>query len=66
VPYLTHCLLVSWLILLCKIRNLYGVPKRTMRYLLIILLTWAKWKILIQISISLFLKSYGGPYGEFS
>jgi hypothetical protein len=29
-------------------------------------LTWAKWKILVQISISLFLKSYGGSYGEFS
>jgi hypothetical protein len=29
-------------------------------------LTWAKWKILVQISISLFLKSVGGSYGEFS
>ena len=28
-----HCLLVSWLILLCKIRKLNGAPKRTMRYL---------------------------------
>jgi hypothetical protein len=31
VSYLTHCLLVSWLILLCKIRNLAGAPKRTVR-----------------------------------
>jgi hypothetical protein len=31
-----------------------------------VLLTWGKWKILVQISISLFLKSYGGSYGEFS
>ena len=28
--------------------------------------TRAKLKILVQISISLFLKSYGRPYGEFS
>jgi hypothetical protein len=31
-----------------------------------LLLTWAKWKILVQMSISPFLKSYGGSYGEFS
>jgi hypothetical protein len=28
--------------------------------------TWAKWKILVRISISLFYKSYGGSYGDFS
>jgi hypothetical protein len=31
-----------------------------------LLLTRAKLKIQVQISISLFLKSYGRPYGEFS
>ena len=31
VPYLTHCLLVSWLILPNKIRKLTGAPKRTVR-----------------------------------
>jgi hypothetical protein len=31
-----------------------------------LLLTRAKLKILVQMSISLFLKSYGRPYGEFS
>jgi hypothetical protein len=32
-PYVTHCLLVSWHILPCKIRNLYGAPKQTVRYI---------------------------------
>jgi hypothetical protein len=29
-------------------------------------LAWAKWKILVQISVLLFLKSYGGSYDELS
>ena len=41
-------------------------PGRTVQYCGALVSTWAKWKILVQISISLFLKSYGGSYGEFS
>jgi hypothetical protein len=35
--FLYHCLLISWLILLCKLRKLYGAPKRTVRYLVTVL-----------------------------
>jgi hypothetical protein len=66
VSYLTHCLLVSWLILLYETRNMYGAPEWIVRYFSYLLSTWAKWKTLVHISISLSLKSYGGSYGEFS
>jgi hypothetical protein len=44
VSYLTHCLLVSWLILLCKIRNLAGRPSIQYNNLEIVLFVWQNGK----------------------
>jgi hypothetical protein len=45
-------------ILLCKYFNLAGAPKRTVGYRNPTV-RLAKWEILVQMSISLFSKSYG-------
>jgi hypothetical protein len=54
VPYLTHCLLVLWLILLCKIRNLAGAPKRTVQYLVTVLFVWQNRKSWYNIDFAFF------------
>jgi hypothetical protein len=65
VPYLTLAKSTRLPILLCKYFNLAGAPKRTVGYLRNSTVRLAKSKILVQMSISLFSKSYGKSLQKF-